>query len=135
MIVVGSVLTGTNGFYSLNEDSKYHFISIFYNTISHLFLYLLTLQRYIYIYILLLETLFLMLGRPISATESLPSGFDLGLRGMSVGERRRFLLPHSLAYDSVKKFPLESGQLVTVAKGQPLVIEVKLLSLNGLTTP
>ena len=75
-----------------------------------------------------------MLGRP-TPTEGLPSGFDLGLRGMSVGERRRVLLPPSLAYDSVQKFPLESGQLATVAKGQPLVIEVKLLSLNGLTMP
>lgn len=73
-----------------------------------------------------------MVGRP---NDDLPTGFDLGLRGMSVGERRRVLLPPSLAYDSVKKFPLESGQIATVAKCQPLVVEVKLLSLNGLTTP
>lgn len=81
------------------------------------------------------DSYFFVLGKPLSASEGLPLGFDIGIRGMSVGEKRRILLPPSLSFNSARKFELDSGQMAPVAKGQPLVLEVTLLSINGLATP
>ena len=81
------------------------------------------------------ETSFFVLGKPISSSSGLPLGFDLDTRGMCIGEIRRVYLPPSLSYDATKQFPInDSGKLTTINRFQPLIIEVRLVSINGSTT-
>lgn len=80
--------------------------------------------------------LFFVLGRPLPTNLNLPLGFDIGLRGMCIGEKRRIKLPSTLGYDAVKKFenvhitPLDI-KTVVVNKYQPLILDATLLSING----
>jgi len=58
-----------------------------------------------------------------------PPGWDVGLRGICVGERRRLIVPPALAYGSVG-VPRRN-----IPPNATLVYDVTLVSLNGLATP
>ncbi len=72
-----------------------------------------------------------MLGRPGKANDKLPAGFELGLRGMCVGESRRVFLPPSLAYPADRKVEIAAGKTGVIKRNQPLLLEATLLSING----
>lgn len=77
-----------------------------------------------------LESIFLVLGKG-SKNQDLPLGFDVGLRGMCIGEARRIHIPPSLAFASDKKFDLAQTRSTTIRKNQPLILDAKLISING----
>jgi FKBP-type peptidyl-prolyl cis-trans isomerase len=87
------------------------------------------------------DSLFLILGAvsPPSQSQSpgLPLGWDVGLRGACVGERRRILLPPVLAFGKGNSGGgVDSDKLVTVngvafPSSASVEIDVRLLSLNG----
>jgi len=58
-----------------------------------------------------------------------PPGWDVGLVGMCVGERRRLILPPVLAYGS-KGLPRRG-----IPPDATLQYDITLVSLNGLSTP
>lgn len=58
-----------------------------------------------------------------------PPGFDVGLEGMCVGERRRLIIPPALAYGA-KGVPKRN-----IPPNATLQYDVTLVSLNGLATP
>ena len=56
---------------------------------------------------------------------------------MCVGEKRRITLPPTLGYNNKKRFEnINIGnniyKTVVINKNQPLILEVKMLSINGL---
>jgi FKBP-type peptidyl-prolyl cis-trans isomerase len=77
--------------------------------------------------------MFLVLGKPIKATQGLPVGFDIGLRGMCVGESRRISLPSSLSLEVDQRAAIDPKRTVVIKKGQPIQIDATLVSINGLT--
>jgi FKBP-type peptidyl-prolyl cis-trans isomerase len=74
---------------------------------------------------------------------ALPAGWDASIRGMCVGERRVISLPASLAFGkdglSLKKTlgtgtaaeGTGTGIRASIPPNTPIVIDVRLLSLNG----
>ena len=58
-----------------------------------------------------------------------PPGFDVGLEGMCVGERRRLIIPPALAYGS-NGVPKRN-----IPPDATLQYDITLVSLNGLATP
>ena len=107
----------------------YPLYAILYSTYAHTCILLVLICIY------MAETSFFVLGKPISSSSGLPLGFDLDTRGMCIGEIRRVYLPPSLSYDATKQFPInDSGKLTTINRFQPLIIEVRLVSINGSTT-
>jgi len=58
-----------------------------------------------------------------------PPGWDLGLEGMCVGERRRLIIPPVLAYGSVG-LPRRN-----IPPNAALQYDITLISINGLATP
>lgn len=70
---------------------------------------------------------------------ALPAGWDASIRGMCVGERRVITLPASLAFGKdglvLKKTagpaPASGTKASTIPPNSPIVIDVRLLSLNG----
>ena len=72
-------------------------------------------------------SLFFVLGK--QPFGQFPPGWDVGLEGMCVGERRRLIIPPVLGY----------GELGVPRRGIPpnatLQYDVTLVSLNGLATP
>ena len=63
---------------------------------------------------------------------ALPPSWDkYSMTGMCVGEKRRIVMPPSLAFGSVGLSKNKSKSKVEVPPNTPLVIEVRLLSLNG----
>ncbi len=72
-------------------------------------------------------SLFFVLGK--QPFGQFPPGFDVGLAGMCVGERRRLLVPPVLAYGSTG-LPRRG-----IPPNATLQYDVTLVSLNGLATP
>ena len=72
-------------------------------------------------------SLFFVLGK--QPFGQFPPGWDVGLAGMCVGERRRLIVPPVLAYGS-KGFPRRG-----IPPDATLQYDVTLVSLNGLATP
>jgi FK506-binding protein 2 len=72
-------------------------------------------------------SLFFVLGK--QPFGQFPPGWDVGLAGMCVGERRRLLIPPVLAYGS-KGLPRRG-----IPPDATLQYDVTLVSLNGLATP
>ena len=63
-------------------------------------------------------SIYYILGQQNGPPGKLPPGWDLSLRGMVVGEKRRITLPYTLAYDRAgskdKKIPPFSPVIYTV---------------------
>jgi FK506-binding protein 2 len=72
-------------------------------------------------------SLYLVLGK--QPFGQFPPGWDVGLVGMCVGERRRLVIPSALAYGSTG-MPKRG-----IPPDATLQYDVTLLSLNGLSTP
>ena len=72
-------------------------------------------------------SLFFVLGK--QPFGQFPPGWDVGLVGFCVGERRRLIIPPALAYGS-KGFPRRG-----IPPDATLQYDVTLVSLNGLSTP
>jgi FKBP-type peptidyl-prolyl cis-trans isomerase len=72
-------------------------------------------------------TLYFVLGK--QPFGQFPPGWDVGLEGMCVGERRRLIIPPVLAY----------GNTGVPRRGIPhdatLQYDITLISINGLATP
>ena len=71
-----------------------------------------------------LGTYFILGATPVN---KLPSGWDIALQGMCVGERRRITLPYSLAL-SKKSLPSWGTKLSSVCS---IITDVELVSING----
>ena len=72
-------------------------------------------------------SLFFVLGK--QPFGQFPQGFDAGLQGMCVGERRRLIVPPVLAYGSVG-VPRRG-----IPPNATLQYDITLVSINGLATP
>ena len=72
-------------------------------------------------------TLYFVLGKQLMG--QFPPGWDTGLYGMCVGERRRLLIPPVLAYGS-KGLPRRG-----IPPDATLQYDISLVSVNGLSTP
>mmetsp|Transcript_8652 Transcript_8652/g.12906 ORF Transcript_8652/g.12906 Transcript_8652/m.12906 type:complete len:125 (+) Transcript_8652:704-1078(+) len=70
------------------------------------------------------RSIYYILGQQNGPPGKFPPGWDLTLRGMVVGEKRRITLPFSLAYD------MKGDKLHGIPPFATMVYTVKLLSLT-----
>eukprot|EP01041_Mallomonas_annulata_P000496 gene496-934_t len=73
-------------------------------------------------------SIYLVLGQRNGAPGPVPPGWDLTLRGMVVGERRRIVLPPAVAFD-LRGLRNEDGKLIA-PPGATIEYDVELLSLT-----